>query len=89
MSDTVQVEIRPQTASVTVSGQTISLGISNPIARDYVERDPYTGAYEITPSAETQVLETKNLRMTDDITINPIPSNYGLITWNGSTLTVS
>lgn len=23
------------------------------------------------------------------VIINPIPSNYGLITWNGSTLTVS
>lgn len=54
-----------------------------------MERTPYTGEYTVTPSAETQTLETNGLRMTDNITINPIPSNYGLITWNGSTITVS
>lgn len=49
----------------------------------------YQGDYVITPSAETQILETQNLLCADNITINPIPSNYGLVTWNGSTLTVS
>ena len=29
------------------------------------------------------------MQMTDDVTIKPIPQNYGLITWNGSFLTVS
>lgn len=50
---------------------------------------PYEGSYSVTPGAEEQVLATKNLRCTDDITIAPIPNNYGLITWDGSTLTVS
>lgn len=49
----------------------------------------YTGAIEVTPSAERQTLPTINRTVTDNIIINPIPSNYGLITWNGSTLTVS
>lgn len=49
----------------------------------------YTGAYEVTPTQGTQVLDTRNLMMTSNVTVNPIPSNYGLITWNGSTLTVS
>lgn len=49
----------------------------------------YSGEYEITPTEETQVLETKEKYLTDNITVNPIPSNYGLITWNGATLTVS
>ena len=49
----------------------------------------YDGPYEVTPSTETQTLATDNLLMTDNVTINPIPNNYGLITWNGSTLTVS
>lgn len=51
--------------------------------------DPYTGEYTVTPSAETQTLSTEGLMMTSNVTVNPIPSNYGLITWNGSTLTVS
>lgn len=49
----------------------------------------YTGAYEVTPTQGTQVLDTRNLMMTSNVTVNPIPSNYGLITWNGSYLTVS
>lgn len=49
----------------------------------------YDGPYEVTPSNEMQTLNTDDLLMTQNVTINPIPSNYGLITWNGSTLTVS
>lgn len=49
----------------------------------------YEGQTEVTPTQETQVLQTANKTVVQDIIINPIPSNYGLITWNGSTLTVS
>ncbi len=51
--------------------------------------DIYDGPYEATPSRETQTLGTENLMMARNVTINPIPSNYGLITYNGSILTVS
>ena len=53
------------------------------------ELPEYTGAVEVTPTNEPQVLPTRNTAVFSDITINPIPSNYGLITWNGITLTVS
>lgn len=49
----------------------------------------YDGSYTITPSQNIQVLDTKNKMLKEDVIINAIPSNYGLITWNGSTLTVS
>lgn len=49
----------------------------------------YTGVTQVTPSSETQTLATENKTVTANIIINPIPSNYGLITWNGSVLTVS
>lgn len=51
--------------------------------------EPYEGEYSVTPSASEQILETEGLRMTQNVTIAPIPNNYGLITWNGSYLTVS
>lgn len=51
--------------------------------------DPYEGEYTVTPTTETIVLETLNKDMEQNITINPIPSNYGLITYNGSVITVS
>jgi len=56
-----------------------------------VEHDlpTYTGETVITPSTTEQVLNTADKVVTRNIVINPIPSNYGLITWNGSTLTVS
>lgn len=49
----------------------------------------YDGPYSVTPSAEEQTLSTRNKTLESDITINPIPSNYGLITWDGTTITVS
>lgn len=55
----------------------------------YIDVDIYDGPTEITPSREVQFLSTKQKTILDDIVINPIPSNYGLITWNGSTLTIS
>ena len=49
----------------------------------------YQGAYEFTSSAETQTVETAGLVLEENIIIDPIPDNYGLITWDGSTITVS
>lgn len=53
---------------------------------DYNE---YQGAYEFTPTTEAQTIPTDHLVLMDNITIDPIPNNYGLITWDGSTLMVS
>ena len=49
----------------------------------------YDGPTEFTPFGSTQTIAIENKKALTDITINPIPSNYGLITWNGSELTVS
>lgn len=49
----------------------------------------YTGDYTFIPTQEQQIIEIKDKRATDNIIIEPIPNNYGLITWNGSYLTVS
>ena len=53
------------------------------------QRQIYPGPYEVTPTQYTQTLATSGLMMEQDVTINPIPNNYGLITWNGAVLTVS
>ena len=71
----------------TLSGlATLNAGLTVP---EVVVTSPFTGSYEYTPTSQTQTIEINGLRATDDITINPIPSNYGLITWDGATLTVS
>lgn len=53
------------------------------------ERPAYDGPYTVTPGAEAQTLETNGKRMTENVVVGAIPSNYGLVTWNGSVLTIS
>lgn len=53
---------------------------------DYPE---YEGPFEFTPNQEIQVVSIKNQIPHSNLVINPIPNNYGLITWNGSVITVS
>ncbi len=75
------------TAHVT-GGRSVRAGMDAPIVVREIT-DPYEGPTTVTPSGETQTLATTGKTMLGDVTVNPIPSNYGLITWNGSVLTVS
>ena len=52
-------------------------------------RPHYHGQTEFTPTQVYQTAHTAGLVVDADIVIDPIPSNYGKITWNGVTLTVS
>lgn len=49
----------------------------------------YTGPTEFTPSQNMQYAPTSGKTVLTNIIVNPIPSNYGLITWDGTKLTVS
>lgn len=49
----------------------------------------YTGSVVITPTQAAQTLETAGLTLDENITVNPIPNNYGLISYNGGIITVS
>lgn len=53
------------------------------------DHDYYEGATTFTPSDTAQTIEVENLVCAENIVINPIPSNYGRIEWNGAFLTVS
>ena len=83
--------------SLTVSGGEAHLslheagGASLSLAGEYVGSMPptYEGSYSVTPGASAQTLATAGMVMERDVEIAPIPSNYGLITWNGSVLRVS
>lgn len=79
----------PQAVSVSVNADTFGVALGTPVVKEYVDVQTYTGEYEVTPSAETQTLNTEGLRLTRNVTVNPIPQNYGLITYNGAVLTVS
>lgn len=77
----------PVNVTVSDDSESFGLGIETQIVASVASE--YEGPYSVTPSEEAQTLQTKNFRMTDNIVVNPIPSNYGLITWNGSIITVS
>lgn len=68
------------------TGETIKATLTVP---SVIGTQPYTGDYVWTPAEQEQTIEINGLKATDNITIDPIPSNYGLITYNGSTITVS
>lgn len=78
-------------AQQALTGSLSSVGTLNGelTVAEHIYVPEYTGSYEITPSSQTQTIPIMGLKAADDITVNPIPSNCGLITWNGSTLTVS
>ena len=67
------------------------IGLGLEIGDTYIrgEGRPYEGAYEVTPTQYAQILPTSGTELSQDVIVNPIPSNYGLITWNGSVLRVS
>lgn len=74
---------------MNVSASTETLQMTIGVAINATESPSYTGAYEFTPTQELQTVYIENKRATQNIVINPIPNNYGMITWNGSVLTVS
>lgn len=77
------------TIPVKVETDNLEYRVGLGVAVQIVDGEHYTGPYEVEPSEYTQILETADLLMDDKVVVNPIPSNYGLITWNGVTLIVS
>lgn len=83
----VEESINQFALGVAENSVQVSFGVSTQIVTSTAP--DYDGPYDFTPSSELQTIETTGFRMTDNVTINPIPNNYGLITWNGSIITVS
>ena len=77
------------TATIMQNMVEADASLTTNVTHYHSEYPDYDGETTFTPSAETQVIPTSHTVLLSDITINPIPSNYGLITWNGATLTVS
>ena len=73
--------------TVTVRAPSNTIGVSTGILGG--SGMPYQGPYEVTPGREAQVLPTEARTLARDVVVGPIPQNYGLITYNGSTITVS
>lgn len=59
------------------------------IEKVHIDGEYYDGPTTVTPTREEQVLNTMGKTVTQNITVEPIPPNYGLITWDGRKITVS
>ncbi len=56
---------------------------------DIITPPIYSGPVTITPTRQAQTLETVGTMLNENITVEAIPNNYGLITYNGGIITVS
>ena len=85
----MQVSTSVQDVPVSVSSRDVGLNIGIGAAYHMGRDAPYEGPYTFTPTNETQVVLTASKALSENLVINPIPSNYGLVTYNGATITIS
>lgn len=85
----VGIAVADQRIIVSSTSPAVEISTGEQIARDTGDIPIYHGVYEVTPTNEEQTLDTQGYYLAENIILKPIPSNYGLITWSGSILTVS
>lgn len=83
---TVSTECLNHDMEVMTDRQTFDMSVDTAVK---IASDPYQGSYEVTPTRYQQTLPVTGMSMTQDVIVHPIPPNYGLVTWDGSVLTVS
>ena len=84
--DGQEVAVQDRTDSVAVQSTSQTVEAKSAVI---VGGIPYAGSYEVTPGATAQTLPTASRMLAQDITIQPIPSNYGLVTYDGISIRVS
>lgn len=83
----ISIRIGKPKVHISVKAPVVGVSTGIPVARDYVERPAYEGEYDVIPGETEAILNTKNLRMEDNVRVAPIPYNYARMLWNGTTLT--
>lgn len=85
----ISATAKEQVLNVQFGTETVSIKANPSVVREYVGADMYEGNYAVTPTQTAITLVTHGKTMAQDVVVAPVPSNYGLITWNGAFLTVS
>jgi len=83
------VAVDSEEIPMTVESTAVSVAMVVGFEVEVNTNPDYDGEYEFTPTSVAQTIPIVGHVATQNIVINPVPSNYGLITWNGSVLTVS
>jgi len=88
-SPQIIIEFNPVNLEIEFNPVELEFEIGTPIIKEYIEAEPYTGDYDITPTEEIQILQTEKKQMINNVIIQPIPLNYGRITRNGSIIIIT
>ena len=88
---TAEATVSPFTVDATASIVDMTVEAEAEVVTEVIGGDvpTYKGDYVITPTEEAQTLPTKARALMANIIVEAIPSNYGRISWDGRTLTVS
>ena len=86
---TLEVDAGAATDLEVTDGAGVEFGTDEHLRVAYTELPDYDGPYEVVPASDAITLPTSARALWRDVTIAPIPSNYGLITYSGGVLTVS
>lgn len=87
----IPMQVAVAHVGIQVDVATTKVGLPVGIGASYQMRqgEIYSGSYVFTPTQATQTVPTADKLLLDNITINPIPNNYGLITYNGAYITIT
>lgn len=85
----LDLELAEDALALDVADVALEWGSDEYVRVVNVTAEEYDGPYDATPYSAAQTFATTGKLMTADFTVNPIPSNYGLVTWDGAVLTVS
>ena len=86
----VRVEVVESRVNVDILGpSTVSYNQSEYVPMQTAQYPEYEGDYEATPTEDTQTFATQAKLMTANFIVAPIPTNYGLITYDGTTIHIS
>lgn len=70
----LSVTFHPAQVTVNLKSAVLSTSTGAPVVREFIDRPAYEGEYTVTPTTEAQTLATNGLRMTDDVTVEAMPS---------------
>lgn len=72
----LSIEYKQPRVEVGFAAPSLGVSTGTPVARDYIEHPAYEGPYSVTPSESAQTLSTNGNRMTDDVSVGAVPSDY-------------
>ncbi len=85
----IRAEAKAEKMIISVGAADVGVAVQPAIRTEYIGADQYGGEYTVMPSTQEKTLNTRGKVLAADVVVLPIPSNYGLITRVGASLTIS